>query len=276
MKHIIFTLGIVSLLSVTARSQFYYKDFISSSLASSDQAGYKKAEVRNIKLNSFEGNGAPSEDFFCEKRISKDYKKSTLYTRIGLTGKQMLENNFNHSGQLISTYDSSEFSVTKTLFNYNENGKLLSTYSTLRSNDDDFVNEVKEVHLYHYDPEGKLSDMIRIKNDSDSSIISFSSDEHQNIGVEKDTRTGMIYYYYYDASGHMTDVTHFNESSNKMVADYLYEYNGDGQIIQLTTTEAGADNFVVWKYKYENGLRKAERLFDKDGFLIGKIEYEYK
>lgn len=258
------------------QAQFYYKDFISSYLAASDQLAYKNAKVRTIQLNSFEANGLPSEDFFCEKRISKDYKKSILYSRIGLTGKQLLENYFNENGQLIRTYDSSEFSVTETDFSYNEKGTLLSTRSDSRSNDDDFVNHVIEVHEYHYDINNRLTDMIRIKNGSDSIIISLSVDENNLVTMEKDTRTNSLYYYYYDELGRMTDITHFNETTYKMVADYIYVYNSDGSISQLTTTEAGADNFVVWKYKYENGLRIAERLFDKEGNLIGKIEYQYK
>jgi hypothetical protein len=258
------------------QAQFYYKDFISSKLAADDQLAYKNAKVRTIQLNSFEANGFPSEDFFCEKRISKDYKKSTLYSRIGLTGKQLLENYFNDNGQLIRTYDSSEFSVTQTEFVYNEKGSLIATQSDSRSNDDDFISHVIEVHEYHYDVNGHLTDMIRIKNESDSIIISFTSDDNKMVAIEKDTRTNNLFYYYYDEYGQMTDITHFNEVRNKMVADYVYTYNSDGSISQLTTTEAGADNFVVWKYKYENGLRIAERLFDKDGNLIGKIEYQYK
>ncbi len=264
------------LITCSARAQFYYKDFISSNFAAFDQLSYKKAGIRNIKLNSFEANGLPSEDFFCEKKISRDFKKSTLYTRIGLTGQQMLENYFDNKGRLAKTYDSSQFAVATTLFSYDAQGRLTNTTNFSKSNDDDFVSEILETHLYHYDAAGTLTDMIRIKNQSDSSIISFSSDDNHHVAVEKDTRTNAVYYYYYDAEGRMTDVTHFNEEKNKMVADYVYEYNPDGQMAQLTTTEAGIDNFVVWKYKYENGLRRSERLFDKDGFLVGKIEYEYK
>ena len=272
-----FFTGVLITISVScAHAQFYYKDFISSSMASADQISYKNAAVRTIKLNSFEANGFPSENFFCEKRISKNYKKSTLYTRIGLTGKQMLENTFNDQGLLMGTYDSSEFSVTHTFFEYNDKGLLTATRTQSRSNDDDFLSEMTEVHEYHYDGNEQLTDMVRIKNNSDSSIISFSIDENKHVALEKDTRTGMIYYYYYNDNGKMTDITHFNDSKNKMIADYIYEYNADGTIHQLTTTEAGADNFVVWKYKYGNGLRIAERLFDRDGVLIGKIEYEYK
>lgn len=276
MNRRIFQVMLLLLGTACTQAQFYYKDFISSYLAASDQLAYKNAKVRTIQLNSFEANGFPSEDFFCEKRISKDYKKSTLYSRIGLTGKQLLENYFNENGQLIRTYDSSEFSVTETDFSYNEKGTLLSTRSDSRSNDDDFVSHVIEVHEYHYDINNRLTDMIRIKNGSDSIIISLSVDENNLITMEKDTRTNSLYYYYYDEYGRMTDITHFNEVKNKMVADYIYVYNSDGSISELTTTEAGADNFIVWKYKYENGLRTAERLFDKNGMLIGKIEYQYK
>ena len=65
-------------------------------------------------------------------------------------------------------------------------------------------------------------------------------------------------------------------SLKKLIADYVFEYNDEGQINQMTTTEDGIDNFTVWKYDFENNLKVKESIFDKNGILIGKIIYEYK
>jgi hypothetical protein len=104
----------------------------------------------------------------------------------------------------------------------------------------------------------------------------FSIDENNNIAIEKDTKNGSKYYYYYDESNRLTDIVHTNEFKQKLIADYVFEYNDEGQINQMTTTEDGNDNFTVWKYDFENNLKVKERIFDKNGILIGKIIYEYK
>ena len=69
---------------------------------------------------------------------------------------------------------------------------------------------------------------------------------------------------------------HTNEFKQRLVADYVFEYNEEGKISEMTTTEDGKDNFTVWKYDYENHLKVKERIFDRNGMLMGKIIYEYK
>jgi hypothetical protein len=257
-------------------AQFLYRDLISVGQANEEMATYKKAGIKNIKIKSLEPNGEESEGFFCEKKISKDFKKTSLYTRTGNEGKSLMESFFNKEGLLIKTYDSSEIVVSRNEFFYDNNNRLSSTLSYSKSNDDDFVNEITEAHVYRYNEDGIPVSMLRIKNQTDTIIILFSPDENNNVGIEKETKNGSKYYYYYDENKRLTDVVHTNEFKQRLVADYVFEYNEEGKISSMTTTEDGNDNFTVWKYDYENHLKVKERIFDRNGMLMGKIIYEYK
>ena len=187
-----------------------------------------------------------------------------------------METYYNAKGLIVKTYDSSELVVTMNQFFYGNNNAIIKTIFHSKSNDDDFVNEITEEHIYEYSPDGILLSMLKIKNQKDSVLILFSTDEKNNIAVEKETKNGAKYYYYYDESNRFTDLVHTNQFKQKLVADYIFDYNEDGQIDKMTTTEDGNDNFTVWKYDYENGLKVKERIFDKNGILLGKIIYEYK
>ena len=119
--------------------------------------------------------------------------------------------------------------------------------------------------------------MQRVKNRRDTVLILFAMDEHGNVAIEKDTRTGSKYYYYYDAKNRITDIVQENDLKLRPVPDYLFEYNNSqGLMSQMVATEEGGNNYYVWKYMYENGLRTAENCFTKERKLMGRIEYEYK
>jgi len=276
MKIFIASFLLMFALAPSLRAQYFYKDIITVKQAANDIADYKQSAKHQIKIKSFEPNGVESENFFCEKKINKNYTKASLYTRTDISSQSLLESYYNAGGLLIRSYDSSEFVVSNTYYEYNSNQQLTKTIFLSKSSDDDFLNSIKEVHHYEYNAENKLESMMRIKNEIDTFFVAFSLDEHQNVAVEKDNKTSTTYYYYYDEQNRLTDVVHAVDYKEKLVADYVFEYNTAGQIIQMTNTEPGSNNFIVWKYVYENGLRTTERVFTKDGDLMGKILYEYQ
>ena len=259
-----------------AHAQYYYKDIISSRQVAADLAAYREAKVKKIIIKSFEYTGEPSENFFCEKHISRDFRKSSLYTRSDASSKSLLETFFDEKGRVIRTFDSSNIVVSSSNYTYDADGRIKSIESFTRSEDDDFINELTEEHLWEYNEQGAPVKMAKVKNRKDTIVILFSMDEQGNPSIEKDTKTGAKYYYYYDAQNRLTDVVHANEYKEKLVVDYLFEYNAAGQITQMTTTEEGKNNFLIWKYAYDNGLRSRERIFTNDRKLLGSIEYEYK
>ncbi len=267
-----------------ARAQFYYKDILSNQQLTADMMAYKQHKIHTIKLKSYESDDSPSEGFLCEKTISKDFKKSELFTRSDISAISLFTSFFNDKAQLLSSIDSSNISVTYNHYTYDAAGRLQKIESSVRSSDDDFTNEIFQEHIYEYNTQGAIVSMMLVKNRHDSTKILFQSDEHNNIILEKNTRDGSKYYYYYDTKNRLTDVTHTNEYRGNMVADYIFEYNAAGQVTQMTITEEGrgmeqndtAPKFFIWRYTYDNGLRSKEGLFSKDRQLMGTVEYEYK
>lgn len=258
-------------------AQYYYKDIVSSRQLQTDMAAYKNNKVRSINIKSFEGDGEESEGFFAQKKISKDYGRTELFTRSNISAPSLMISDFNSKGQVTRTHDSSTISVTNNNYFYNSNGDLQAVSSSIRSSDDDFTTELTEEHIYMYDDNGKLSKMQRVKNRRDTVTILFALDEAGNIAIEKDTRTGSKYYYYYDAKNRITDIVQENDLKRRPFPDYLFEYNNSqGLVSQMIATEEGGNNYYVWKYMYENGLRTAEKCFTKERKLMGRIEYEYK
>lgn len=270
-------LGIVILLLISfpCFSQYYYKDIVSIKQANDEMAAYMQNKVRKVKIKSFEPSGELSEGFFCEKIISKDFKKSDLFTKATSAPKSQNTSYYNSKGLLESTLDSSDIITTRSTYFYDADSRLLKITSAMRSEDDDFVNTLLEDHVFIYGEDFYPDKMYKIKNRTDSSAILFSKDEHGNISVEKDLKTGSIYYYYYDEKSRLTDIVHSTEYNPRLIADYIFEYDAEGNLVQMISTEAGNQNYLIWKYTYDKGLLSGERCYDKKRKLLGYIEYEY-
>lgn len=265
------------LAAMACSAQFYYKDIISNKQLLSDMAAYKQNKVKTINIKSFEDDGSPSEGFTCQKKFSKDYRKVTLFTSSAISGASLQTSFFDDKGLLTKTYDSSEISVTTNFYSYDYMDRIHSIISSIRSQDDDFTNEIREEHIYQYNETGQAEKMIRVKNLTDSTTILFALDENDNVGIEKDTKSGTKFYYYYDAKRRITDIVQENDFKTRLLPDYIFEYNNSaGLLSQMTTTEEGGNYYYIWKYSYENGLRVKEKCFNKEKRLMGTIEYEYK
>ncbi len=260
----------------TANAQYYYKDILSNKQLITEMAQLKEQKIRAVSLKSFEDDGSISDGFFCEKKISKNYITVETLTKSYITGASVFTSSFNSKGLLLQTVDSSDIASSTSLYNYNEKEKIISILSIVRSSDDDFKNEIREEHIYEYSSKGLPVKMVRVKNFNDSTTFVFSTDDNNNIAIEKNTKTGDTYYYYYDNRNQITDVVRLNKFNQKMLPDYIFEYNNTGLITQMTTTEEGGSYYYIWKYTYENGLRIKEKCFSKERRLMGTIEYEYK
>jgi len=277
MKHLLFP-AILMIMGISiVQGQFYYKDIVSNKQVLDDIAYYKKQGIHKITIKSFEDDGAPSKGFFCKKSISKDYRKIELGSRSSLSSPSIFTSFFNENGSINRTYDSSDISATSIHYTYDSNNKILSIFSTITSRDDDFITEVKEEHIYSYNKMGLPENMLRIKNLTDTSVISFVIDEKNNISMEKDSHTGSKYYYYYDDKNRITDIVKENEFQGRMIPDYLFEYNEAGSIAKMMSTEEGNTNYYIWSYEYNsNGLRSKEKIYSKEKRLLGTLEYIYQ
>ena len=276
MKGSILVLAVFLVAGTGASAQYYYKDIVSNKQLIDEMAWLKDQKIKAISIKSFEDDGSPSDGFSCEKKISRNYGMVETFSNSNVTGPSLFTTLFDKNGRLEKTTDSSNIAVTTVRYEYGENGKIINIRSGVRSSDDDFNNEIREEHFYQYDMKGNFWQMIRVKNGTDSSRILVSYDERNNVSIEKDSHTGKSYYYYYDAKNRLTDVVHLNEFNEKMLPDYIFEYNGAGQLVQMTTTEEGGSYYYIWKYTYDNGLRSSEKCFSKEKRLMGSIQYEYK
>lgn len=277
MKKISLLFFLFCILSSGSFAQFYYKDILSNKQLMADMAAYKNNKIKTIIIKSFEDDGSPSDGFFCQKKFSRDYNKSELFTRSNISGPSLLLSNFNNKGLLVKTHDSSDIAISTSQYFYDAEGRIISIFSTVRSQDDEFTNEITEEHIYSYNADNQPLQMIRVKNRKDSTVILFALDEQNNVAIEKDTKSGTKYYYYYDAKKRNTDIVQANDFKTGLMPDYVFEYNNSaGLLSQMTATEEGVNNYYVWKYTYDNGLRVKEKCFNKERRLMGSVEYEYK
>ncbi len=274
----IFFVGVAYLaISFSATSQYFYKDLISNKQLLQDMADYKENKVKSINIISLETNGMPSEGFFCQKKFNRNYTKAELFTRADMSSASLLTSTFNKKGLLERTHDSSDISVTTNNFQYDANNSIISIRSSIRSRDDDFLTEILEEHLYSYTDNGVPEKMIRIKNSTDSTVILFALDENNQVAIEKDTKSGTKFYYYYDAKKRLTDIVQENEFKPRLKPDYVFEYNNaSGKISAMTTTEEGVNDFYIWRYTYDGALRIKEKCYNRAKQLLGSIEYQYK
>jgi hypothetical protein len=258
-------------------AQYFYKDVWSPQQLMKEMNSLKSEKIRTISIKSFEDNGEPSEGFFCEKKIDKDYSRSETVTRSLVTNQSLLTSHFNSKGQITETVDSTESSISRTQYFYNDNGNVNAIKTFTKAEDDSAV--IQETHNYFYDPNGALEKMTRQKNSAEISTVNFNVDEKGNIIEEEELfKNGgsKKYFYYYDDKNRLTDIVHYNERAKRLLPDYMYEYNSAGQIKQMISIEEGTGYFV-WKYLYnDKNLREAEKCFSKERKLLGSIQYEYK
>lgn len=262
--------------AMASQAQFYYKDIISNKQVQADLARLKEQKIRSVKITSLESDGQPSETFLVDKKINRAYTLVEAFSKSGVTGASLFTSYFTNNGQLIRTVDSSDLSVNSSFYFYNSDGSIHSIRSEIHSSDDDFTSKITEEHIYNYGPAAKLLSMYRVKNETDSTLVLFSTDDMNNVTIEKDTKTGKSYYYYYDGKNRLTDIVHLNPYNQKMLPDYIFEYNNAGQITQMTSTEEGSSDYNIWKYSYTEGLRSTEKCYSKERRLLGTIEYAYK
>ncbi len=258
-----------------ANAQYYYKDIVSSKQITADLNAYKENKIRKIAIKSFEDNGEESEGFFCEKKLSKNYKTSSLFTRSNFSYASLFTATYDDAGKILSTYDSSALSVTEIRYSYNSNNQITNILSSIQSINEDFNNGITEEHIYTYEKD-TLVEMKKVKNGKDTLTILFGTDEKGNVIVEKDTKNGTKYYYFYDTKNRLTDIVPETEYTKDLKPDYIFEYNNAGLITQMTAVEEGSSHYFIWKYSYDNGLRTKERCISDERKLMGSIEYSYK
>ena len=265
------------LISLGANAQYYYKDITGPAQTMEKAAKLKSQKVRTVNVISYEPDGEPTQDFNGTQTISSDYSRITTSFKTPLSGESQLTTFFDKSGRLIRSIDTADGSHSESEYVYNTNGTLakIVNVSTSAGNKSE-----KEDHLWYYNAEGKPEKMLRVKNDVDTTYITFVADEKGNVGEENSVRNGIAlpsYYYYYDEKNRLTDVVSYNVRAKRLLPLYIFEYNDDNQLASMLVVPEGSDDYQKWIYEYnERNQKVKETCINKRKQIVGRVEYQYK
>lgn len=263
-------------ITITGYTQYYYNDIVATQLSRQQYISLKNNNIKTVTAVSYESDNEITSDFKLQQQITPGAKSITIYTSHPSSGDDVSTTYYDND-KLVKTVDSSGNVVTTITYQYNANGSL---DNILTQTHDGFMNShSEELHQWVYN-NGQPLYMLRIKDKTDTTNIEFSYDEQGNVAQENWKKKGRIaesYYYYYNTNKQLTDIVRYNNKAKKMLPDFLYEYDAEGRIIQMTQVPAGSNDYMVWKYVYNNkGLKQNELLFTKQNKLVGKIEYQYQ
>ncbi|HET9745166.1 MAG TPA: hypothetical protein VFP97_05595 [Chitinophagaceae bacterium] len=259
-------------------TQYYYKDIVAATEITRLMRTYIANNVKKVTATGITPQGTAVTAFGETHEVFADEKTLRITTRIN-QAVSLLRHSFNEAGLLINTVDSSAGVRSVSTYTYDANGKITSISNSATDADSSGDFSQAEVHNYVY-KDGKLNKMWRIINGRDSLEVRFEVDEAGNVIEERNFKTRVLsdpIYYYYDEKNRLTDIVRFNYKANRLLPDFLFEYDENDRVIQkITTTSGGNLGYLTWRYLFnEKGLKTKEALFNKDKVLQGRIDYTY-
>ncbi len=259
----------------TAKAQYYYKDIIVTGQINANYKALSDNKVTRVTLMPA-ASGPSANNVTLQQTVYPSQKLVVTYTKVPDATESWLKSYYNAGGFLIKTVDSSADVVTSSVYEYDAGNRLI----TLSSNSVP-VNDPaeKEVHQWQYNSNGQPVQMIKIKDNNDTTVVSFTADEQGNAAEEKAVRKKenlVTIYYYYDAQHRLTDVARFNVRANRILPDYMFEYNDAQQLTQMIVVPAGSNDYQTWKYIYnQQGLKERDVCYSKQKEMVASIEYAY-
>jgi len=275
MKHF-FSLIAAIILASAANAQYYYNDILATQQTNANYKQLRSNKIKKIKAISKDAKGELVEGFSLLQELSNDGKQltTTTSTSDGITSAMT---SYYENDKISRTEEKSVNVNTAVDYLYDNGGRLQSITST--SSDTVINGYSKEEHLWSYNAKGQLEQMLKIKNDKDTTRVVIVYDENGTVGIEQWRRNNRIvetYYYYYDAAKRVTDIVRYNQDNGKMLPDCLYEYDADGRVTKMTQVRTGGSNYLVWRYAYnEKGFKFREICSDKAKRVLGVMEYSY-
>lgn len=268
-----FLLFVLAIFSLVTKSQYYYNDIITTQQTNKQYKLLTNNNVRSVSAQSFEADGSQVQDFELNQQISG----STLTTISSYpsTGKSTSVSTY-ADGKITRSVDSSANVKNTTTYTYT--GNLIASITTV--SEDTFMNSAStQSHIWIYENEQPVK-MLLVKDNADTTVVLFEKDEHGNIATEKwyrNNRNLENYFYYYNDKNQLTDIVRFNLKAQRLLPDYLFDYNEQGVLIKFTQVPQGSDDYLVWEYSYNaNGLKQKESCFNKVHQPVGNIVYTYK
>jgi 3',5'-cyclic AMP phosphodiesterase CpdA len=251
-------------------SQHYYKDLVMTGDLAKKRALYQANKVKTVRMNSFDNLDRPIDKFSCNQVVSNNFSEIKTVTTES-------DNLFDQKGMLIKSIDTAEGNKTISTYGYNQAGQL--TIITSQSFSPGDFNS-REQHYWAYNAAGKPQSMIKIKNGTDTTHIENVLDDKGNVIEEKSRINGVLQptiYYYYDMENRLTDVVRYNVRAKRMLPDFMFEYNEQGQLHTMLTPMQNMGDYQKWYYSYDaKGLKQKDECYSKSKQMIGRIEYQYQ
>ena len=260
----------------SAFGQYYYNDIIATQQSQNQYQLLRTNKVKRIVAISFEEDRTTTEGFKLTQELSNDGKKLVTSTS-NISGKTTETTSYFEQGKIKRTESYSNGIDNKMEYGYDATGNIkLFTLTTLDTAMNYHSVETRE---WLSNASGFYTAVIKIKNNTDSSLGSFVYDEEGNLVEEhwkKKNKEIELYYYYYNKAHQITDIVRYNTRLKKLIPDYQYEYDAKGRPIQMTQLTASGKYFI-WKYTYnDKGLKISETCTDNKKLQVGNIEYRYE
>ena len=263
-------------ISYYSNAQFYYNDVFNLKVSNKIYSNLIKNNIREISAVSTERDGTPTKGFAYLKSIKDNGNTATTHTELE-TGGVTDDVDTYVNGLLTRSEDSADNVLTTVEYTYDADGKLL----TVQTQTDDTAMSTHSTELHKWFYTGNEPDsMIRIKDKTDSTVVRLKKDDHNNVAEELWIKKGRViehYFYYYNSNNQLTDIVRFNNKAQQMLPDFLFEYDANAILSQLTQIPQGSSDYVIWQYIYdERGLKTKDVLFDKRQQLLGTVTYTYR
>jgi len=254
-------------------SQYYYNDIITTQQTNDQYLLLRNNRIHEVLAKSYEADGELTADFVLEQQI--DSSRVTTTSEYPSTGKSVSES-FYENDRLNKTITYTGNVSSTVLYSYDGNHLKSITTQII---DTFMASSSDETHEWFYENERPVK-MLLIKNNTDTTTVELIRDEHGDIAEERWRKRGAIvenYFYYYNEQHKLTDIVRYNAKALRLLPDYLFAYDSNGTLIQLTQVPQGSSNYLVWNYVYAaNGLKEKELCFNKQKQPVGRIEYSYR
>lgn len=272
--------GLIGLLLLflanNSMAQYYYKDIVLTRETIEKWKTLKANRVNEVKLVSFESNGAPTEGFECHQSIAGDFSTIDTYTRSNSSTVSNLVAYYDSRGQITKTIDTSDTYQSTTDYEYDAESRIVSILNTSIETDNHVKNT--ERHIWKYNQQSVPVSMLKIKDEVDTTYVQFIIDEKGNVTEERAVRNGNkmpVVYYYYNEDKMLTDIVRYNAKAQRLLPDFIFEYN-NGRLSSMLFVPGGSSDYQKWIYQYdEKGLKLRDNCFNKRKELLGKVEYQY-
>jgi hypothetical protein len=254
-------------------AQFFYSDILLTQQGNSNYLNLKNNKVKKVTISNDSNEDAITINQSFSDNWNVLLTEAQLSIGITNTSTQYYQNN------LIIKKEEEIKNVNSSInYYYTNRGKLSKIIS--KSIDTSINKSFEEDHIFIYNDNDVLTKMLKIKNSNDTTFVDFLTDEKNNIIEERWTSKKKLvetYYYFYNKQNLITDIVKFNLKVNKMLPEFLFEYNEQNKLIQLTQIPFGSSNYIVWKFSYnDKQLKEKEIGFNKKGEKVGEMIYRYQ